>query len=545
MSTFNKNTLALAIVATLGFAANAAAYDLGTGAVTPGDDVPVIIAVPDATNPISLDVPPAGYTGEQLHVIIQPTDAILGRTTGFAVRLRLSDSSVATTGSPAPVTTGGVWAGGGPVITLNGAMAATWTATVATGVNTSEIIISVTPSVVVPAGVSVGNLFSLTNVVISGATVLNNHNGTIWAHSTIFDPVTTADILDRPSTPLIRALEPRVFGCDTTGRTNPSERIDVGQIVIPPGAGEGSKVRFSNDGSVGSPSNNTTRNSEFHAGFITYNLNGLVPGFSYLNTDVFHTHVTLTDYATLSAFAGGAGGSIFLSDPTVDPTNACAAPVSTFVTFSGNIAHDPAGYTLATPPLLAGGGFTTAVCMTVSNTNTTVLLESGITTTTSHRRAGGSFNSASAPCLLAPLEYNGSIVKVETFNQASNAVATGLLRVTNPSNLSGTVFIDAWDDAGVQRGPISFTLAAGASKQFNASQLEAGVAGLTGTLGTPTSGRWRFLVTGEFAAMRVVSFARNNSDNTLSNMTDYDTNDEQKSSNIVSPFSTYGGSDPN
>lgn len=372
MSTFKKNTLALAVVATLGFAVNALAYDLGTGAAPPGDDNPIIIGTPDAIMPFTVDAPPAPYVGEQVHVNILGSDPILGRTTGFAVRLRLS---------------AGHWEVA-PTVTLNATMMATWTTSVATGVGTNEIIISVQPSGGFPAGVPVGNLFSLTNVQIDGAdalAVLQTNNGTISLSSTMFDPVTTANILDNPSTPLIRALEPRIISCSTAGRDDPNEKIDVGIIANPPAAGEGSKVAFSSDGSVGTIGNFTTRNYQFHAGFITYNVNGAVPSFQYLVTDVFRTRITLNNYSDLGRFAVGAGGGIYLGyDNPATPlvVDACevAVPLVALNSVVGNTWTTT--YTIPSPPLAAGGGFTTSVCMNVSTTNTGTVLPTTITAET-------------------------------------------------------------------------------------------------------------------------------------------------------------------
>ena len=67
---------------------------------------------------------------------------------------------------------------------------------------------------------------------------------------------------------------------------------------------------------------------------------------------------------------------------------------------------------------------------------------------------------------------------------------------------------------------------------------------LTGAIGDG-AGKWRFLVTGEFAGMRVQSLNRNNTDGTVTNLTDYDTNDEQNKTPFLGTLSTYEGSDPN
>ena len=62
---------------------------------------------------------------------------------------------------------------------------------------------------------------------------------------------------------------------------------------------------------------------------------------------------------------------------------------------------------------------------------------------------------------------------------------TGVLRIHNESDVSGSVSIYAIDDAGTKSGPATLELAAGVAVEFEASELESGDADhvLTGGLG--------------------------------------------------------------
>ena len=69
-----------------------------------------------------------------------------------------------------------------------------------------------------------------------------------------------------------------------------------------------------------------------------------------------------------------------------------------------------------------------------------------------------------------------------------SGAATGLVRIVNGTEESGTVEIHAIDDAGARTGPATFTLNASAAAEFTAADLAAGNAalGLTGGIGTVT-----------------------------------------------------------
>lgn len=121
---------------------------------------------------------------------------------------------------------------------------------------------------------------------------------------------------------------------------------------------------------------------------------------------------------------------------------------------------------------------------------------------------------------IAMLVFNGTVVEVATFNPAGNTTQESFLRIINPSNVDGLVTIEGWDDMGTPgASSITFTLGAGKSQQINSGDVENGNAakGLTGAFGDGV-GKWRLVVTGEFAGMVVSSLNRNNNDGTLSNI---------------------------
>jgi len=74
----------------------------------------------------------------------------------------------------------------------------------------------------------------------------------------------------------------------------------------------------------------------------------------------------------------------------------------------------------------------------------------------------------------------------------------GLARIINHSDQAGTVSIHATDDAGQRRGPVTLSLSARQTRQFDSRDLETGNAskGLTGSLGDGT-GDWRLELTSD------------------------------------------------
>ena len=92
------------------------------------------------------------------------------------------------------------------------------------------------------------------------------------------------------------------------------------------------------------------------------------------------------------------------------------------------------------------------------------------------------------------LEGAGNRYIVHFANPGHNRNQRSYLRLINTGSASSRITIRAHDDAGVQRGPVSFSLPAGEARHVTASELETGQ-GLSGRLGTG-SGKWRLLVSG-------------------------------------------------
>ena len=69
----------------------------------------------------------------------------------------------------------------------------------------------------------------------------------------------------------------------------------------------------------------------------------------------------------------------------------------------------------------------------------------------------------------------------------------GFARIVNRSGEAGEVRIDAWDDAGAHRGPVTLAIGADETVHFNSDDLEGGNAGkgLSGGVGPPGRGDWR------------------------------------------------------
>lgn len=75
---------------------------------------------------------------------------------------------------------------------------------------------------------------------------------------------------------------------------------------------------------------------------------------------------------------------------------------------------------------------------------------------------------------------------------ADNERGQGFVRILNASNVAGTVFIRAFDDAGQSHGPLELAIDAYGARHFNSGDLEDGnpSKGLTGAIGDGT-GDWR------------------------------------------------------
>ncbi len=84
--------------------------------------------------------------------------------------------------------------------------------------------------------------------------------------------------------------------------------------------------------------------------------------------------------------------------------------------------------------------------------------------------------------------------RIATFNPASNVRQSSRLRVINTGREEAEVTVRGVDDAGASPGsPVRFSVPAGAAREFDAMQLEAGDMALDGALGDG-EGKWRLAV---------------------------------------------------
>ena len=94
----------------------------------------------------------------------------------------------------------------------------------------------------------------------------------------------------------------------------------------------------------------------------------------------------------------------------------------------------------------------------------------------------------------AEAEGSANRYVVHFFNPGRNRNQRSYLRLINPGSAGARITIDAHDDAGTPRGPVSLDLSAGQARHLTVGELETGGDGFDGRLGTG-SGKWRLTVT--------------------------------------------------
>ena len=498
MSNFRKSALTLAIVA--GLAVSAAASAASISAPTSG--LPEGVAFFDiagASTNVGIAVTP-GIT-----VNIDPSDNIIGRTTGFALRITLNN---------------GATFGMTPTVTAGTALPTGWSATIGAGGTGSNFVVinfnppssnpvpAITNGPIVIINPADAELSPTTGHVLTNLTALQTAGVTVTESMQFFDPVSTNAILNAFSQPVLTSGNPVATSCNPTlGYT--AEKIDVG---VNPSVGNPSRTLFSSSGAI-ALQNSTT----FNAGAIVIGQN---PGFTYFTfapSDSFTTTVN----GSFGAFTQ-AGAAVFLST-----SSTCA---SANVPGTLNPSGTTATFTYLDSSTLLGSsttGGTAYLCFSVPGSNTQPIAATSISQQTSFTRNSLTVNGSA--CSLLPMQYNGPVVKVYTFNPAGNSTQQSFLRISNTGPSAGPVFITGIDDAGNPgTGTVSVNLNAGQSIQLTSTDLQSGNAakGLTGALGTPT-GKWRLTVTSYFPNLVVTSLNRNNNSGTVTNLTNYDVQGKQ------------------
>jgi len=490
MSTFNRNTLALALAAAL-LPASAFAFNVTTAA----DTNPETIAAQLGTTVT---------TTQPFLVSIEAGDNIIGRTQGFNVKLTLLDGAKFNVTPAAPTVGSALVAWNSPVGVAGGAPGSSVIqfllsndGTTSQFVNVGDLLSALTFDL---QSVSTTGLTRvLVELVDSGTgNVINNGSSTFSFTSN-----------------LIVRNNGIAFSCDTSVG-DLGKRIDVAsdntqasKTLFTPGPVGGGTDAF---GAIGS-SLGTAGESFFNAGQINAAVSG---GFAFVAGDTLD--VTLSGVSFLPEF--DAPGAIFLST-----TANCATPGA--VPGVINMAGTQATFTF--DPTVAATALPMFVCLDATGTD--VIDQSALAVTATFTRGTDPALTLGAGCDLLPLQFNGSVVKVFTFNPAGNTTQESFLRVSNWGNTGGKVTVEGWDDAGAAgASDITFTLPAGESLQFNSGDVENGNATkfTSGAFGDG-AGKWRLVVTGEFDGMNVTSLNRNNTVGTLTNLTDSDNGGEQKS----------------
>ena len=97
----------------------------------------------------------------------------------------------------------------------------------------------------------------------------------------------------------------------------------------------------------------------------------------------------------------------------------------------------------------------------------------------------------------------------------------GFVRVINRSGLAGEVSIEAWDDAGTHRGPVTLSIDANETVHFNSEDLEVGKAekGLSEGIDAPVKGDWRLRLSSPLD-LDVLAYIRTTGDGFLTSMHD-------------------------
>lgn len=114
---------------------------------------------------------------------------------------------------------------------------------------------------------------------------------------------------------------------------------------------------------------------------------------------------------------------------------------------------------------------------------------------------------AAAVCSGNGIAEDGHVVPLMI--HAGDQQRQGFVRVVNRSEQAGEVIIDAYDDAGVHKGPLKWSIGGGETAHFNSDDLERGNErkGLSVGIGPPTSGDWR-LVLRSALDLQVLAFVR-------------------------------------
>lgn len=497
MSKFNKCGLAAAVLAAMAapMAANAAtaSYPRDTN-ITYASNL-----FGDAAATIS--------TPADLTISTQAADNIIGRTTGFGVRLVLGNGAEFAEGTTGPVLGTAPRGYNAPAI-QNAAQGDT-------------MVLSVTPDGSGTTNIGIGSLlvFPAGSIVLDHVTALATPGASIPVSIEVFDSNTATVILRVPGqVQLANSAE------GTTVTFAPQEGDAYKKIDVSPCNNGTAKTLFSPYGDVGaSCTYPKSQTAVFDAGAIklaiTQGASGpvLATGFEGANSngasfiyapdDAFDLTVTGSNFG---AFAKGVG-SVFLGNEQcvaydgIDP-----------LTVSGDKATIE-GVTLSDIGFSDTGG-TVHVCFSVDGKTQIAAQPLSASVAIDFNDAAVVDPSARSGALLS-LQYNGTVLEFQNFNPASNPRAESFIRLTNNNSTSCPVTLTGKDDNGmVGDSTVALTLAPQVSVTLTSTDVENGSSKATGAFGDG-AGRWYLTVDAECGNFVGSALNRNLEDGTVTNLT--------------------------
>lgn len=579
MSSIKKNVLAVALVAGLGLAGAATAYNYGTlktgnGWTAPADSdegttpsgVDLVTAEPVAYQVLNSSNNYAYTMTEDLVFDIQLPDNAVQVSTGYTVRVKLNRNACVdnpnvqypnganicqdtTDGAlflgVAPAAESSPGANDGDLVLSPQLAAAGWRAEFDgyyDGGRTASI--RIIPAAGTNANPGPGTMLRWKNAQL---TSLNEfaagaaNGGTDKVDAEFWMVNATNDSRFAGSTKHRRILR-RVSGvvacADSTG-ADVDKYIDVAdnwnEDQLP-------KTRFSADGKLGTAADSALAgfaagradaSQTIDLGDVTITKNG-AGGFAFLGTDTFVTTITGSAGDNWAAFDHvGIWDDVYLvngscaSGTVVTLTNG-----GTGGTVSGNSVSFTYTAAAAGLPTAAGESVTRLTVCAFQDTNIVIDDHPNHVTTTFSRV--GAFptplfgdDHAVQACDLLPLRYNGSTMEIFTINPGSNTTQKSFIRLTNRSATDGYVSLEGYDNNGDKgASQVRVWVPAGASVQLDAKDLEDGTNGAVGAWGTG-AGKWRAVVTAEFPGLVATSLVNSALPRVLTNVTDSDTRGEQ------------------
>lgn len=457
---------------------------------------------------------PAAYS-----INTQSTDNIIGRTTGFGIRLTLGNGVrfAQTTTAPA----------------IGTAMTNYNAPTIATPIppeGSNVLVISVTPQTTGTPNVTIGSLvtWAAGNLDLINLAALANAGTNVPVTIELFDSNTATVFQTIQGASLATSVEGTTVVIDpTAGDVN--KRIDVATCGSAGGATQAARTRFSSTGVIGASCTSIdTDRTEFNAGSITIGARGLANGFVGANNsgspeagnfqydtanDEFSITVSGTDFSAFNAASGN--DRVYLSTSSTcdvagalpDAANSRIIEGNSSITFEGLAPQ-------------AATGSTYYVCFATTVAAATQIATQDLQASVSIDFANSNvIDPADRAGALLPLRNNGTVLEFQNVNPAANARAQSFIRLTNNGSLSCPVTLTARDDNGVAGdSAISFTLAVGQSQTFNSEDLENGSAKGTGSFGDG-AGRWYVTANGECAGLVGSALNRNLETGTVTNLT--------------------------